>query len=101
MEPYVIGIDLGTGSAKAIAVDHSGRVLATAHSSYPTLQPRTGYQEQAPELIWQAFIKCISGITSTLKNSPDAVCLSSAMHSVIPVNENGEPLMNMIIWADS
>ena len=101
MEPYVIGIDLGTGSAKAIAVDHSGRVLATAHSSYPTLQPRTGYQEQAPELIWQAFIKCISGITSTLKNSPDAVCLSSAMHSVIPVNENGEPLMNMIIWADN
>ena len=101
MEPYVIGIDLGTGSAKAIAMDHGGKIIDTAQVSYPTLQPAPGYQEQAPELIWQAFLKCISRITGSRGRSPDAVSLSSAMHSVIPADAAGNPLMNMIIWADN
>lgn len=101
MESYVIGIDLGTGSAKAIAMNHAGEVIDTAQVAYPTLQPKPGYQEQAPELIWQAFIKCISRITSRQKASPDAVCLSSAMHSVIPIDKNGNALTDMIIWADN
>ncbi|MEX1238068.1 MAG: gluconokinase [Cyclobacteriaceae bacterium] len=101
MEPYAIGIDLGTGSAKAIALDHAGKVIDTAQVPYPTFQPKPNYQEQAPELIWQAFLKCISRITTSRQRSPDAVSLSSAMHSVIPVDENGNALMNMIIWADN
>ncbi|MEX2235325.1 MAG: gluconokinase [Cyclobacteriaceae bacterium] len=101
MEPYVIGIDLGTGSAKAIAMDHTGAVIETVQVSYPTLHPKQNYQEQAPELIWQAFVKCISRITASLKKIPDAISLSSAMHSVIPVDKNGNALMNMIIWADN
>jgi gluconokinase len=36
-----------------------------------------------------------------MTEAPDAVCLSSAMHSVIPVDEVGNPLMNMITWADN
>lgn len=101
MESYVIGIDLGTGSAKAIAMNHAGDVIDTTHVAYPTLKPRPNYQEQAPELIWQAFIKCIARITSTRKKSPDAIAISSAMHSVIPLDEEGNALMNMIIWADN
>jgi gluconokinase len=101
MEPYVIGIDLGTGSAKAIALSHAGKVIDTAQVPYPTFQPQPNYQEQAPELIWQAFLKCISRITTSRQKSPDAVSLSSAMHSVIPVDEEGNALMNMIIWADN
>ena len=101
MDPYVIGIDLGTGSAKAIAMGHTGVVIETAQVSYPTLHPKQNYQEQAPEMIWQAFVKCISRITASLKKSPQAISLSSAMHSVIPVDKNGNALMNMIIWADN
>jgi gluconokinase len=100
MEPYVIGIDLGTGSAKAIAMNHAGDVIETAQVSYPTLRPRQNYQEQAPEIIWQAFVKCIARITQKRK-SPDAIALSSAMHSTLPVDKNGNALMNMIIWADN
>lgn len=101
MESYVIGIDLGTGSTKAIAMNRAGEVIDTAQASYPTLQPEPGYQEQSPELIWQAFVKCLSRITASQKKSPAAVSLSSAMHSVIPVDNSHQPLMNMIIWADN
>jgi gluconokinase len=101
MDPYVIGIDLGTGSAKALAVNESGLVIDTVQENYPTLSPQPDYQEQDPEVIWKAFIKCLSGVTGNLKQPPAAVCLSSAMHSVIPVGNDGRPLMDMIIWADN
>lgn len=101
MDSYVIGIDLGTGSAKAIAMTHTGEVMDTAQVAYPTLHPKNGYHEQAPELIWQAFMKCISRITAARNKTPDAISLSSAMHSVIPLDHSGNPLMNMIIWADN
>jgi gluconokinase len=101
MESYVIGIDIGTGSTKAIAMSHAGVVLDAAQASYPTLQPEPGFHEQAPELIWQAFAKCISRITGNRKKNPDAVCLSSVMHSLIPVDGNHQPLMNMMIWTDN
>ncbi len=101
MQSYVIGIDLGTGSAKAIAMNYTGEILETAQVAYPTLQPQPDFAEQAPELIWQAFVKCISRITTRMAEAPEAVCLSSAMHSLIPMDKNGNALMNMITWADN
>ena len=59
-----------------------------------------GIAEQDPELIWEAFIKCIQGQLQKLQQSPAAICLSSAMHSLIPIDKNGSPLANMITWAD-
>src|SRR5690606_17688500 len=85
---------------KAIAMNHNGDIIDTSQISYPTLQPKPNYQEQDPDLIWQAFVKCISTITSK-QGHPDAICLSSAMHSVIPIDVNGNTLMNMMIWADN
>lgn len=101
MDPYLIGIDIGTGSAKAIAMNYVGDVIHTAQVSYPTLHPKQGYHEQVPEIIWQAFLKCIFLITQHQEKSPVAVSLSSAMHSIIPVDKNGHALMQMIIWADN
>jgi len=101
MKPYVIGVDLGTGSAKAIAMNASGEITDTAQVSYPILEPQPGYQEQPADQIWDAFLRCISAITRQLKEPPRAISLSSAMHSVIPVDATGKPLMNTIIWADN
>ena len=98
---YFIGIDIGTGSCKAVAVDISGEPLHSAQVSYPTYAPEPTYSEQAPELIWQAFVKCVLRLIDQLKEKPAGVVLSSAMHSVIPVDEKGNPLMNMITWADN
>src|SRR5688572_8868815 len=68
MSGYLLGIDIGTGSTKAIAVDQRGTVLFVTHIAYPTLQPLPGHSEQAPELIWQAFIKCIRNTIARLGN---------------------------------
>jgi gluconokinase len=101
MASYVIGVDIGTGSTKALAVNHQGKVVCSAQVHYPTLNPKSGYCEQAPELVWQAFAKCIHRVVTEAKETPDAIILSSAMHSTIPVDVNGTPLHDMIIWADN
>jgi gluconokinase len=99
--PYIIGIDIGTGSTKAVSVDLTGNILQVSQYAYPTFRPEPGYSEQDPELIWNAFKSCIRETIQTLGVAPAAISLSSAMHSIIPVNETGTALANLITWADS
>jgi len=97
---YVIGIDIGTGSTKAVSVNRAGQAIHTEQVSYPTLSPQPTYSEQAPEIIWQAFVKSIQRTVKQLGVQPVSISLSSAMHSLIVVDDLGIPLMNMITWAD-
>ena len=98
---YFIGIDIGTGSTKGVALDKEGKILCSSQVPYPTMNTIPGVSEQDPEIIWNAFTKCVHRITSSLTSKLEAICLSSAMHSVIPVNADGVPLRNMITWADN
>lgn len=100
MQSYILGVDIGTGSTKSIAVNYEGKVISVAQSHYPVNQPQHGYSEQDPQLIWQAFINCIRTQVQKLQAPPHAVCLSSAMHSVICADEDGMALTSMMTWAD-
>jgi gluconokinase len=101
MQTYLLGIDIGTGSTKAVAVDLEGRSIAISQHYYPAHSPQPGYSEQDPEIIFKAFVSCINDVVQDTGNSPIAVSLSSAMHSVIPVDKACKPLAPMITWADS
>lgn len=98
---YIIGIDIGTGSTKAVAVDLEGNVLNVSQSSYPTYNPLPGYSEQDPEAIWEGFTNCIRETLKKIGEQPQAISLSSAMHSFIPVDQDGKALHPMITWADA
>ena len=100
-QPYILGIDIGTGSTKAVAVDFSGAAFYTSQCFYPTQHPKPGYSEQDPELIYKAFITCINEVINKLDAQPTGISLSSVMHSIIPVNANGQPIFPMITWADA
>ena len=100
MQQYILGIDIGTGSTKGVAVDLDGKVIGTSQHHYETLHPEPGFSEQDPEIIWQAFIKCINDINKKLQCTPMAVSLSSAMHSLIAVDKNGRAISAMLTWAD-
>lgn len=101
MQPFIIGVDIGTGSTKAVALSTNGEVLTAAQQHYPTYAPQLGYSEQDPELVWQAFITCIQEIGLRTGASPVAIALSSAMHSLIMVDENCIALSPMLTWADT
>ena len=101
MQPFVIGIDIGTGSTKAVALDTKGQVIATAQHHYPSYSPQPGYNEQEPQAVWEAFVKCVQDISEATKANPAGIGLSSAMHSVIMVDAEGQALTPMITWADT
>ncbi|MGB4401098.1 MAG: gluconokinase [Daejeonella sp.] len=97
---YVLGVDIGTGSTKAVAVGYDSIAIGTSQYHYPTYSPQADYSEQNPELIWEAFKNCLQDTVDRMQGSPVAICLSSAMHSLIPVDRQGVKLMDMITWAD-
>ncbi len=96
-----MGIDIGTGSTKAVAVNFNGQAIGLSQHYYGVKSTKPGYSEQNPEEILNAFINTVSDIIKKTGGQPGAISFSSAMHSVIPVDENGKALGDMITWADS
>ena len=101
MQPYVIGIDIGTGSTKALALDGRGDVLSSAQQHYSTAHPQPGYAEQNPEEIWDAFVACVHQVVKERSGAPAVISLSSCMHSLMAVDEKGAALTPLLTWADA
>lgn len=101
MQQFVIGIDIGTGSCKAVALNTEGKIAGTSQFYYPTFSSKSGYSEQDPEIIWQAFVNCIKEIISKNKQVPIAVSLSSCMHSFLIIDNKNRPLTALLTWADT
>ncbi len=55
-EPYLLGIDLGTSSVKAVLVSPSGHVVSSGAAEYPIVRPLPGYAEQDPEAWWRSAV---------------------------------------------
>ncbi|NQX42008.1 gluconokinase [Pedobacter steynii] len=98
---YILGMDIGTGSTKGVALDLNYEPIDSVQHYYASDSPMAGYSEQEPEVIWAAFKKCIAEIIDRMGSSPVAIGLSSAMHSLISVDEDCIPLAPMMTWADS
>ena len=101
MKDYVIGVDIGTGSTKAVAVDISGKAISIEQLYYSTSRPQTGYAEQNPEIIWNAFVKCIRKTINKNKRLPVCVSISSAMHSLLVVDNANKAITPLITWEDT
>jgi len=98
---YIIGVDLGTSSAKVIAVRQDGKVMAHSQQEYTIAQPEPGHSEQDPDVILQAVKNGIRSVATIMKTPPAAVSFSTAMHSVMAMGKDGKALTPLIIWADN
>ncbi|MEO5908384.1 MAG: gluconokinase [Ginsengibacter sp.] len=98
---YIIGIDIGTGSTKAVAMDSKGIIICNSQFFNPTQNLHPGFSEQDPALIWKAFTDCINKIITDLKHPPVSISLSSAMHSLMVMDKNNKSITSLITWADT
>lgn len=100
---YFIGIDIGTTHTKAVVVTAGGTTFFETKKGYELLHPQPGYEEQDPDNILQAVAGVIKEAVSHIatQGSISAIGFSAAMHSILPVDKNGNPLYNAIIWADT
>jgi len=57
MSRYVLALDQGTTSSRAIVFDRGGRAVATAQQEYPQIFPQPGHVEHDPEDIWRTQLQ--------------------------------------------
>lgn len=98
-----IGIDIGTTQTKAVAFDEEAQIIDSAYFPYPLIQEQPGMAEQDPELIFYAVCMVIQQLTKRFYKEAriDVISFSSAMHSLILLDEQMVPLTRMITWADT
>jgi gluconokinase len=98
---FIIGLDLGTSNCKAVALSAQGRILAAASSAHAMHTPQPGWAEQDAEQVWRSAQKALNALVA--QNPPGelaGVSLSGAMHSLLPVGADDEPLAPAMTWAD-
>lgn len=102
---FVLGIDIGTTHCKAVSLAVDGTVLHEDKADYPTFQSMPGQSEQDAEIIFSEILQLLQRAFGWYKNNGqhqlNAVCFSSAMHSIMAVDANGKPLTNAFTWADT
>lgn len=102
MTSYMLGIDIGTTSTKAVLFTEIGEVIQQESIGYPLYTPDISTAEQNPDEIFQAVLQAISNITKHHSQKKlSFISFSSAMHSVIAMDENDQPLTPCITWADN
>ncbi|WBB72627.1 gluconokinase [Micromonospora sp. WMMD1128] len=97
----VVGVDIGTTSSKAVAFDTDGRQLASHSIGYPLEEPNPGWAEQDPDAIYEAVVGVIRAVVDELGAPIAGLSFSTAMHSLIGLDAEGNPLTPSITWADS
>src|SRR4029077_9193561 len=96
----LLGLDIGTTGARAVAIDHDARILATATEDYPLATPRPGWTEQDPEQWWAAAQAVLKKVVSALPDAPVALGLTGQMHGAVFLDAQDQVIRPAILWND-
>jgi xylulokinase len=97
----LLGIDLGTGSVKALLLATDGTAVGEASSSYPVRSPHPGWAESEPGDWWLAVGEAVRKAVGDRADQVQAIALSGQMHGLVLASELGQPLRPAILWADN
>ncbi|MGL4651500.1 MAG: FGGY family carbohydrate kinase, partial [Caldilineaceae bacterium] len=95
MGVYALGIDFGTGGAKACIVDAEGAVRGFAFEEFPLIHEHPGWSEHDAHRYWQATCRLVRAVLAESGVAPaliTGVAVSSALPSLVMVDEKHEPL---------
>lgn len=98
----VIGVDMGTTATKAVAFTPDGAEVAQASVGYPLAEPHPGHAVQDPHRILQAVTDAIREVSGAVgADAVAALSFSTAMHSLLALDADREPLTPVLTWADT
>ena len=104
MNKYILALDQGTSSSRAIVFDRSGKTTAVAQKEFTQIFPKPGWVEHNPMEIWSSQASVIAeAITSIDINGLDiaAIGITNQRETTIVWDaETGEPVYNAIVWQD-
>lgn len=104
MEKFILSLDAGTTSNRAILFSHSGKIVAVAQQEFEQIYPKPGWVEHNPETIWETQLKVMREVIEAagIKASQiDAIGITNQRETAIVWNrETGKPISNAIVWQD-
>ena len=96
-----LGLDIGTGSAKALLLDTHGSAIAEASAVYQPVSPNAGWSEIDPGLWWRALVDCVQQLPAAQRAAVKGIGLSGQMHGVVLSDAKGNALRPAILWLDT
>src|SRR4051794_18517142 len=96
----LLGLDVGTTGARAIAIDTEGNVIASASEGYRLATPHAGWSEQDPEDWWRASAHVLAQVASQLPEPPAALGLTGQMHGAVFLDERDAVIRPALLWND-
>jgi glycerol kinase len=101
---YVLAIDQGTTSSRAIVFDHDGAIRSLAQREFEQIFPQSGWVEHDPEEIWATQISVAIEALSRAELRPrDIVAIGITNQretTIVWDRETGKPVYNAIVWQD-
>ena len=104
MKKYILALDQGTSSSRAIVFDSQGKIKATSQKEFTQIFPKPGWVEHNPMEIWSSQASVIAeAITSIGINGHNiaGIGITNQRETTIVWDaETGEPVYNAIVWQD-
>src|SRR5713101_1583162 len=102
MAKYVLALDQGTTSSRAIVFDHDGAIVSVAQQEFPQIYPAPGLVEHDPEAIWSSQIAVAHEAMKKAGASASdvvAIGITNQRETTVLWDKNtGKPVFNAIVW---
>lgn len=104
MEKYILALDQGTTSSRAIVFDHNGSIRSAAQKEFSQHFPQPGWVEHDPNEIWSSeaavIAEAISAIDINGKNIAGIGITNQRETTIVWDIDTEEPVYNAIVWQD-
>jgi glycerol kinase len=105
MTKYVVAIDQGTTSTRAIVFSHEGSIVSSGQMEHDQIMPKAGWVEHDPEQIWRNTREVIGQALSKAditRHDVEAVGITNQRETAVVWDKNtGKPVYNAIVWQDT
>lgn len=104
MEKYILSLDSGTTSNRAILFDHSGKIVESAQKEFDQIFPQSAWVEHEPELIWKTLLQVARDVMRQHRVGPSQIAgigiTNQRETTIVWDRKTGVPVYNAIVWQD-
>ncbi len=102
MAKYILALDQGTTSSRAILFDHDGAIASVAQQEFPQIFPAPGLVEHDPEAIWSSQLavaqEAIKKVSATASDIAAIGITNQRETAIVWEKSTGKPVYNAIVW---
>ena len=104
MKSYIIALDQGTTSSRAVAFDQNGSLVGISQKEFEQHYPKSGWVEHNPVEIWESQWNVFEELINNHDIDPNqikSIGITNQRETTVVWNKNtGEPIYNAIVWQD-